>query len=147
MVTNSVHINTVTHTTSKYSTNNISVVLTGVVMKSRLFWNITPCSLLKMNRRFGVTAELNTSCWFLVWLFRRPWRWRRHSPPKRLLIFDGLHCVISQKAELFSTSFFYTRKTNISRISKRVHYHCHQMIDPTLNYLTRDRVPSIVWSS
>jgi hypothetical protein len=28
-------------------------VLTAVVMKSPLFWDITPCSPLKVNRRFG----------------------------------------------------------------------------------------------
>jgi hypothetical protein len=28
-------------------------VLTSVIMKSSLFWYITPCSLLKVNRCFG----------------------------------------------------------------------------------------------
>jgi hypothetical protein len=30
-------------------------VLTAVVMKSPIFWDITPCTLLKVNRRFGGT--------------------------------------------------------------------------------------------
>jgi hypothetical protein len=30
-------------------------VLTAVVMKSSIFWDITPCSLLKVNRGFGGT--------------------------------------------------------------------------------------------
>jgi hypothetical protein len=30
----------------------------------------------------------------------QPWRWRRHVLPKRLLTFNGLHGVISQKIEL-----------------------------------------------
>jgi hypothetical protein len=34
-------------------------VLTAVVMKSTIFWDITPCSPLKVNRRFGGTYRLN----------------------------------------------------------------------------------------
>jgi hypothetical protein len=34
-------------------------VLTGVVMKSTIFWDITPCSPLKVNRRFGGTCRLH----------------------------------------------------------------------------------------
>jgi hypothetical protein len=34
-------------------------VLTVVVMKSSIFWDITPCSLLKVNRRFGGTYRLH----------------------------------------------------------------------------------------
>jgi hypothetical protein len=33
-------------------------VITAVVMKSTIFWDITPCSLLKVNRRFGGTYRL-----------------------------------------------------------------------------------------
>jgi hypothetical protein len=42
-----------------------------------------------------------SSYWFPAWLIRRPWRWRPHVPPKRRLTFNGLHCDIPQKAELF----------------------------------------------
>jgi dolichol kinase len=34
-------------------------VLTAVVMKSAIFWDITPCSPLKVNRRFGGTCLLH----------------------------------------------------------------------------------------
>jgi hypothetical protein len=34
-------------------------VLTAVVMKSTIFWNITPCSPLRVNRRFGGTHRLH----------------------------------------------------------------------------------------
>jgi hypothetical protein len=34
-------------------------VLTGVVMKSTIFWDITLCSPLKVNRRFGRTYRLH----------------------------------------------------------------------------------------
>jgi hypothetical protein len=41
---------------------NISVgfeILTAVVMKSTIFWDITPCSLLQVNRRSGGTYSLH----------------------------------------------------------------------------------------
>jgi hypothetical protein len=34
-------------------------VLTAVVMKSSVFWDITPCSPLKVNRHFGGTYRLH----------------------------------------------------------------------------------------
>jgi hypothetical protein len=49
-------------------------------MKSSVFWDITPCRPLKVNRSFG-------GC-------------KRHFPPKRRLTFNGLHGVISLKTEL-----------------------------------------------
>jgi hypothetical protein len=36
-----------------------SEVLTAMVMKSNIFWDITPCSPLKVNRRFGGAYRLN----------------------------------------------------------------------------------------
>jgi hypothetical protein len=42
----------------KLNTNYYPVgfeVLTAVVMKSIIFWNMTPCSPLSFNRRFGGT--------------------------------------------------------------------------------------------
>jgi hypothetical protein len=43
------------------------------------------------------------TCFTLVscLVFLRPWRWKRHVPPKRQLTFMGLHGVISQKIKLF----------------------------------------------
>jgi hypothetical protein len=32
-------------------------VLTAVLMKSTILWDITPCSLMKVNRRFGGTCR------------------------------------------------------------------------------------------
>jgi hypothetical protein len=40
----------------------------------------------------------------LAWIILRPWRWRRHVPPKRRLTFNGLHGVMSQKIGLFLTT-------------------------------------------
>jgi hypothetical protein len=43
--------------------------------------------------------------WFLAWLILKSWRWIRHIPPKRRLIFIGQHGVISQKIKLLEISF------------------------------------------
>jgi hypothetical protein len=70
-----------------------------VFEKSTTILDITPCSPFKVNRRFGGTYCFHLevlSCWHLVRIIRQL-RWRRHIPPKRLLIFNGLHGVISHK--------------------------------------------------
>jgi hypothetical protein len=76
-------------------------------LKSNIFWDITPCSPLKVNRRLGGTYRSVChllSRWFLAELIRRPWRWRRYVPPKRRLTFNGLHGVITQKIIFFITT-------------------------------------------
>jgi hypothetical protein len=66
-----------------------SEVLTAVVMKCTILWSATPCSLLKVTRRFGRTyrfhlqSEINRT------------RYQREC---------GLPDIISQKAELFITT-------------------------------------------
>jgi hypothetical protein len=63
-----------------------------------IFWDITPCSPLRVNRRFGRTHRLHLQgrknklskkpAWeqvalgFLLSLFFRAWKWRRYVPPK-----------------------------------------------------------------
>jgi hypothetical protein len=48
----------------KNSLNHVGFeVLTAVVTKSSLFWDITPCSPLKDNRRFGGTCLLHLQGW------------------------------------------------------------------------------------
>jgi hypothetical protein len=93
--------------------------------KCSVFWEITPSSSLKVNRRFGGTylhlqksharthREVGSKlcklvCWVLAWLFLLPWRWRRHVPPKRRLPFNRLDGVISQKTEIFITTYVRT---------------------------------------
>jgi hypothetical protein len=85
-------------------------VLTAVVMKSTISWDITPCSPLRVNRRFRGTYRLPwiSAChllshWFLGWLILWPWRWRRYVPLKRRLTFNSLHSIISQTTVLFTT--------------------------------------------
>jgi hypothetical protein len=80
-------------------------------MKSPIFWDITPCSPLKVNRRFGgicvqgrrISQARNhqeAGSKQGQRLILRPWRWCQHVPPKRRLIFNGLHGVISRKLGL-----------------------------------------------
>jgi hypothetical protein len=69
-----------------------------------IFWDVTPFSPLKVNRRFGGKYRLclpPVSRWFLARLILWPWRWKQCVPPKRLLTLNGLHGVISQKIVLF----------------------------------------------
>jgi hypothetical protein len=49
-------------------------------MKNSIFWDITPCNPLKVNRSFRgkISACHLLSRWFLARLILRPWRWRRH---------------------------------------------------------------------
>jgi hypothetical protein len=93
-------------------------VLTAVVMKTSIFWIITSCSPLRVNRRFGGTCHLLLQresrwqayqlCytrlllrWFLSWLIFRTLRWKRRVSPEHRLTFNGLHDVLSHKIELF----------------------------------------------
>jgi hypothetical protein len=95
-------------------------VLTAEVMKRSIFWDIMPCSPLKVNRIFGGTCRFHhqgrkmsqvrnqrdcllDTCFTLVpcLAYFRPWRWKWHLPPKRRLTFSALHGVISHKIELF----------------------------------------------
>jgi hypothetical protein len=46
----------------------------------------------------------------LLGFILRPWRWRRHVPPKCHLTFKGLHSIISQKIKLFITTAVRTSK-------------------------------------
>jgi hypothetical protein len=80
-------------------------ILTAVVMTSPVFWNITLCSPVKVNRHFRGTCRLlfqlcllAISRWFLAWLIIRPWRWKRHVPPKLRLAFNGCMALYSRRS-------------------------------------------------
>lgn len=62
--------------------------LTMMVIRSFIYWDITPRNLLKVNHLL--------SYWFLASLILQPWR-RRHVPLKRQSTFDGLRSDISQR--------------------------------------------------
>jgi hypothetical protein len=68
-------------------------------MKSTIFWDITPCSPLKINGRFGGT------CHFHLQGLRISRARHQYvaSTLKCRLTFNGLHGAISQNIELFFT--------------------------------------------
>jgi hypothetical protein len=102
-------------------------VLKSLVMQSTIFWDIKPCSPLKVKRRFGRTYRLHPqvviisrerykssvchllSRWFLARVILRPWSCMRYVPPKRRLTFKGIHGVISQKILVFIAYSFHIR--------------------------------------
>jgi hypothetical protein len=57
----------------------------------------------KASKKSGQT-QAASGCFHAGFLIHRPCRRRRHIPPKRRLIFNGLHGVISQKTEPFITT-------------------------------------------
>jgi hypothetical protein len=119
---------------------------TAVLPSTGRRWSLldtTPRGPLKVNRRFGGTCVLSLqgrrlnqarnqseadSKWipfsrgFLAWPFLRPWRWRWHVPPKRLLTFNGLHDVTSQNRELFVTNQSVLLSTDIATSLVRLIY-------------------------
>jgi hypothetical protein len=75
-------------------------------MKSSIFWDITACSRLKVNRCLGGTlrsARYLFHVGFLLGLFFDP-EGGGDIPPKRRLTFNVLHDVISQNIDLFVTT-------------------------------------------
>jgi hypothetical protein len=69
--------------------------------KNIIFWDITPCSPLNVNRRFGETNRLHLQGRKNKLNKKPAWkqvaRWRQYVPPKRRLKLNGPHGVISQK--------------------------------------------------
>jgi hypothetical protein len=99
--------------------------------------DITPCSPLSVNRRFGGTYRRNlqgrkisraryqreSSCSTYLWTLR--WRW--NVPLKRRLNLNGLHGVISQKMVLFITTAL--RSSNLQISCCRRSWHCVRISD------------------
>jgi hypothetical protein len=108
------------------------------ISKSTIFWNVTLCSPLNVNRRFGRTYRLHLQgqdnklrkklAWkhpllaicfhagFFLSLLFWPWKWRRYVPPKRRLTFKGLHSVISQNMVLFITTAMRTSNSTLNLV-------------------------------
>jgi hypothetical protein len=85
-----------------------------MVMKSSIFWDITRCSPLKVNQRFGETCRLHLQGLGISkarnqrksrWQAELCWSFWQHVPPKRPLTFSGLHGAISQKIRHFTACF------------------------------------------
>jgi hypothetical protein len=107
---------------------------TKSIIKSTIFWDITPCSPLNVNRRFGGTYRLHLQgrrisrernqrerrCQEPSRLILLPWRRRQYVTPKHRLIFNGLHGVISQKIVLFITTAVRTSNPTKSNIFRQV---------------------------
>jgi hypothetical protein len=86
-----------------YCTLNVQCV----DQKSTIFWDITPCSPLEVNRLFGGTYRLHLQGRRISRARNQSkirWQGRRYIPPKRRFTFNGLHGVISQKIVLFITT-------------------------------------------
>jgi hypothetical protein len=66
-----------------------------VVIKNTVIWDITPCSLLKVNRRFGRTYRLHLQG-LRISRARTQRDSRIYALLKRRLIFNVLPGVISQ---------------------------------------------------
>jgi hypothetical protein len=77
-------------------------VLTAVIMKSTITWDITPCSSFESQPKFRRNIASPSSGQKICQLISRPWRWRRYVPPKRRFALNGLHGVISQKIVVFT---------------------------------------------
>jgi hypothetical protein len=52
-------------------------------------------------RNESTRSLLPASCWSLVWLPLRPWRWWRYVHPKHRWTFTGPHGITSQKIVIF----------------------------------------------
>jgi hypothetical protein len=67
-------------------------------MRNSIFWDITPCSPLKVNRRFEGTYRLHLHGWRKCEARNNAWK---KAPPKRWLTSNGLHGIISEGTEIF----------------------------------------------
>jgi hypothetical protein len=70
------------------------------------------CSTFKVEENAKQRICMNQvakSCWFLTWPILWPYRKERIIPPKRLLVFNELHGIISQKRELLVITTVRTR--------------------------------------
>jgi hypothetical protein len=75
--------------------------LTAVVRNSSVFWDITACDPLKVNRHFGGTCRHHLQGRKVSPARNQgiPWHWnlRRHFSPKRRLTFNGPRDITSKK--------------------------------------------------
>jgi hypothetical protein len=78
------------------------------MLKSTIFWDITPCSSLSANRHFEGTYRLHLqgrrNKFSKKPESKQMTRWRRYVPPKFRLTLNGLHGVISQNMVLIITT-------------------------------------------
>jgi hypothetical protein len=75
-------------------------VLIAVIMKSTIFWDITPCSKLKVNQHFRGTYRLHLQGW-------RVSKARYQNQAGSGLTITGIFSVISQKIKLFTGLLYF----------------------------------------
>jgi hypothetical protein len=88
-------------------------VLTAVVMKSFIFWDIAPCNPLKVNGRFGGTYMLPSSCWFLFF-FQWPSFWRHLAHEESCIPVQLIYFVLVQAIMCCSFSVVQWARVEIS---------------------------------
>jgi hypothetical protein len=95
-----------THYTASYprrryftSLQFIASAIIELQSKYSIFWDITPCSLLKVNRRFGGTCRLHLQGRRISQAEQM-----RQDPRNRRLTFNGLHGATNQKTEFLITT-------------------------------------------
>jgi hypothetical protein len=74
-----------------------------------------------LSTRTGCSACHMLSRWYLARLIHRPWRWSRYVPPKRRLIFNGLHGVMPQKIVLHRWTLNCTALTRLTEHGRSSH--------------------------
>jgi hypothetical protein len=95
-----------THHHRNYASAIAAIPWAIIPLKSTNFWDITPCSPLKVSWRFGGIYRLHLQGWRISQeRNQREGRWQAEGSdmfPKRQLSFNGLHDVISQKVIFFN---------------------------------------------
>jgi hypothetical protein len=103
-------------------------------------------------RKQPYSALLLSSCWPLAWLILQPWLWRLHFPPKCIVSFNVLHCVISQKVEFFEIYLLIRRQISDAlsitvswawdcdrgRAAEDVDWSCRDVFQVTIQHSSRD---------
>jgi hypothetical protein len=92
-------------------------VITAVVMKTPIFSDITPCSLLEAGSKlcFGCCLLLLVSCLPYSSILKMEVTYSSETS----VIFSGLHAVISLKTELFFLSLIFSH-TKFSFMTKKI---------------------------
>jgi hypothetical protein len=109
-------------------------------MKSTIFWNVIPCSSLKVNHRFSACHLL--LCRFHTQLILQHWTWRWYVPPKHPLTFNRLHGMF-QKIELFIVA----RSLVVSSCLVTLISIMSHTTQDTLSWKVLGYPPHIVWTS
>jgi hypothetical protein len=90
------HSDIITYVNCVMKLHDMTSLIKQNVKKNYIYWDVTPCSPLNVNRCFGVTSPPSSGSknrrarnqhegrwqaerWFLARLILRPWRWKRQS--------------------------------------------------------------------